>query len=95
MNAASLSILQPPLVFLTTSGTTSGKRITTKEGSIKVHPSPRSDSKETIHSNRAAQVKEDMKVIAKDVEHGRIVGGLEVDPPGKYPYMTFSDKHWL
>lgn len=99
------------LVLLTTSTTTlvegadrslrsssSGigvKRITTKDGSAKAGRNSAFKAQLEKKIKIAAQVKVDKTAIAKGGEHGRIVGGVEVDPPGKYPCMTFSDKHWL
>ena len=94
------------LVLLTTSTTTlvegadrslrsssSGigvKRITTKDGSAKVGRNSAFKSQLEKKIKIAAQVKVDKTAIAKGGEHGRIVGGVEVDPPGKYPYMAHN-----
>ena len=75
------------------SSSTSGvgvKRINTKDGSAKLGRNSAFKAQLEKKIKMAAQVKVDNTTIAKGVEHGRIVGGVEVDPPGKYPYMAHN-----
>ena len=75
------------------SSSTSGvgvKRINTKDGSAKLGRNSAFKAQLEKKIKMAAQVKVDKTTIAKGVEHGRIVGGVEVDPPGKYPYMAHN-----
>lgn len=63
----------------------------TKAGSEKV--GGRNNAFKAQLENRrkmAAQSKMDRTAIMKGVEHSMIVGGVEVDPPGKYPYMAYA-----